>query len=187
MDSTTMAPEDPLELAREAADARGWSYYFDTESDAVLYVELPSKYKQLILVLRWSEMADLLILRIYTPLTFVVPVYAINEFYKLLNLCNTQSLVGAWHYELSSDGRPLLMWRQEIPTDQSNLTAEQMQVIMSSSSIAHDTFFPAFMAFLGAKPKIRAKADGTQEFSGLTTSADEAARHIDRISLCGRA
>ena len=178
---------DPLDLASETASARGWINYFIESARDTLLVEVPGKYKQISLAITWSAVADLLLLRIYTPLTFTVPSYALGELYRLLNYCNSQSLVGSWYYEVNENLQPFIMWRQEIPTDQTSLTPEQMHHILSTCAVAHDTFFLALISFLSAKPTLYAAPDGTRSLTALGVTVEEAMTYIERTPLFGRA
>lgn len=190
MDDTAVTFDDeydPLDLAQDTADARGWTNYYHASVDDTLFVEVPGKYKQISLVITWSAVADLLLLRIYTPLTYMVPSYALPELYRLLNHCNGTSLVGSWYYEINEHNQPIIMWRQEIPTDQTSLTAEQMHSILDTCSTAHDTFFLALITFLSAKPTLRPAADGSLELVSLGITVEKAITYIDRITLSGRA
>ncbi len=187
-DTVTFDDEyDPLDLASDTASQRGWTNYFHESVQDTLFVEVPGTYKHISLVITWSPVADLLLLRIYMPLTYSVPGYALPELYRLLNHCNSTSLVGSWYYEINENKQPVIMWRQEIPTDQTSLTHEQMHSILATCAVAHDTFFPALMTFLSAKPTFKAAPDGTLQFVALGATVEEAISFIDRITLSGRA
>lgn len=194
-----MSPErkpvftDPIELAVMIAEKNGWQQDSDSEEGNVALIAVPGRYIPVMLTLRWSEMADILMVRIYRPLDHIIPNYALSSLCRLLNLLNGRTLVGAWYYEYNpefqddAEALPLIVWRHELHVDQCNMPNDiQMESIMKHARVAHDTFYPCLVTFLSAKPVMEI-IDGQYRFRRLSVTPEDAVKLLDESAVIGRA
>lgn len=178
---------DPLELARDSAEIRGWEYEDSEKVPNILVVKIPSPYAKAQLCLHWYEEGDLLQLRIPRPLSIRLPSLLEAELLKLLNLVNSQMLVGSWFYEAGEeDEQPQLTWRHELHSNESSIDSEGIDELIQDSVHSFNLTYPAFMALLTAKPTVRGA--GTEyRIVRLGVEADNALQYIDQSEQCGRA
>ena len=115
-----------LDIAFQVAEQNGWKT--DQGSDDHLMVHLPTRHGNAYIHVYWHEMADMLTLRIPIPFPRPVPEYAVAELCVLLNLVNERCIAGSWYY-ISDEDDTRIVWREEVYTDQSLVTTEQMDHI----------------------------------------------------------
>ena len=180
--------DDPIALALGVAEKNGWEHLQFEDSSGT--VSVPGLYDDILVTLRWSELADMLLVRIILPLPNPVPEFAMAELCILLNLMNGRSLGGSWYYDydLQDEGsESCIVWRNEVHTDLSNMpNDEQIERIIIHAKWMHDTFYPVLMSFLSAKP-VYVAFDGGLNFERLGMLPEEAIEFLDDSRVVGRA
>ncbi len=172
-----------LDIAFQVAEQNGWKT--DQGSDDHLMVHLPTRHGNAYIHVYWHEMADMLTLRIPIPFPRPVPEYAVAELCVLLNLVNERCIAGSWYY-ISDEDDTRIVWREEVHTDQSLVTTEQMDHILRYCKIAFETFYPVIAAFIAEKP-IMVAFDGELMFDRLGITPEEAMEYVNQSLLFGSA
>lgn len=176
---------DPLDLAETFAESKGWESTFDKEREDVMYIALPGRYKTSTLQIQWAEQEEMLLLHINFEMP-MIPYFAVGEFNRLLNLMNAACLIGTWFSQFCEGIGEVLIWRHVVHTDQSLLDVSNMNNLILQSQRMHDSFYPVFTSFFGAKPKM-VEMDGELQCIGLGMSPEQAMSFADDSRSFGRA